>query len=122
VTPTFAQLSADLDGIPSARLSDDQDLAGLLLAAANAAGLTPATAPIAKIGPGGVGAVLLCHGGHVLLHGVPEAGCCFVDVAGLGAVALQRGMDVVLRRLGARQVRTDRRRRGVREAAATEGE
>lgn len=123
VPPTFAQLCADLDGIPAARLSDEQDLAGLLLAAANAAGLAPAASPVVKVGPGGVGAVLLCYGGHVVLHGVPEAGCCFVDVAGLGTVPLQRGFDVVLRRLGAHQVRSDRRRRGPRpEAATADGE
>jgi S-adenosylmethionine/arginine decarboxylase-like enzyme len=123
VPPTFTQLCADLDGIPATRLSDEQDLAGLLLAAANAAGLAPATSPVVRTGPTGIDAVLLCYGGHVTLHGVPEAGCCFVDLAGLGASPLQRGLDVVLRRLGAHQVRSDGRQRGLRpEAAATDGE
>ena len=107
--PTFTQVCADLDGIPVTRLSDEQDLAGLMLAAANAAGLSPATAPLVRVGPAGADAILLCHGGHVLLHGVPEAGYCFVEVAGLRAAPLQRGFDIVVRRLGADQVRAHRR-------------
>jgi S-adenosylmethionine/arginine decarboxylase-like enzyme len=109
---TLEQLAADLDGIPANRLADVQELAGLLLAAANAAGLNPASPPVVKIHPRGVGAVLLCHGGHVLLQAVPEAGICFVDVAGIGSVQPQRGLDVVTRRFGARQLRIDHRRRG----------
>ncbi len=119
---TLEQLAADLDGIPASRFSDAQDLAGLLLAAANAAGLDPATPPVVKIGPRGVGAVLLCHGGHVVLHAVPEAGVCYVDVTGMGRVHLQRGLDVVTRRFGARQIRTDRRRRGTAIQPTTSSE
>jgi S-adenosylmethionine/arginine decarboxylase-like enzyme len=118
VPPTLAQLCADLDGIPVTRLSDEQDLAGLMLAAANAAGLSPAAAPLVRVGPEGADAVLLCHGGHVLLHGVPEAGYCFIDVAGLDAAPLQRGFDIVVRRLGAHQVRAHRRQG---HTVATEG-
>ena len=47
-----------------------------------------------------------------LLHAVPEAGVCFVDVAGMGGVHPQRGLDVVTRRFGARQIRIENRRRG----------
>lgn len=106
-TVSLEQLSADLDGIPADRLNDVQGVAGLLLAAANAAGLNPASPPAGKVGPQGVGAVLLGHGGHVLLHAVPAAGVCFVDVAGGGGMHPQRGLDVVTRRLGARQVRIE---------------
>jgi S-adenosylmethionine/arginine decarboxylase-like enzyme len=108
VPPTLAQLCADLDGIPVARVSDEQDRVGLMLAAANAAGLSPAAAPVVRVSPAGADAVLLCHGGHVLLHGVPEAGYCFVDVAGLRAAPLPRGFDIGVRRLGAHQGRADR--------------
>ena len=120
---TLEQLAADLDGIPASRLADAQELTGLLLAAANAAGLNPASPPVVKIDPRGVGAVLLCHGGHVLLQAVPEAGVCFVDVAGMGRVQPQRGLDVVTKRFGARQVRIDHRRRGsaTRPTPSSEG-
>ncbi|PYP36801.1 MAG: hypothetical protein DMD46_08175 [Gemmatimonadetes bacterium] len=119
---TFEHVFADLGGIPANRLADTQGLAGLLLAAANAAGLNPAHPPVVTLGPLGVAAALVCHGGHVTLHGVPEAGLCFVDVAGLGAGGAgggggggarpQRGLDVIIKRLGARETRIDARRRG----------
>ncbi|MGH7549018.1 MAG: S-adenosylmethionine decarboxylase [Gemmatimonadales bacterium] len=96
---TFEHVFADLGGVPANRLSDPQGLAGLLLAAANAVGLSPAAA-------------LVCHGGHVALHALPEDGLCFADIAGLGAVHPQRGLDVIIKRLGAREVRSDARRRG----------
>lgn len=104
---------ADLGGIAPERLSDGQALAGLLLAAANAAGLNPVTPPAVTAGPKGVGVALMCHGGHIVLHAVPTEGLCFADVVGLGAgTHPQRGLDVIIKRLGAREVRTDARRRG----------
>jgi len=42
---TFEHVFADLGGIPANRFTDPQGLAGLLLAAANAAGLNPANPP-----------------------------------------------------------------------------
>ena len=119
---TFDHVFADLSGIPANRLTDAQGLAGLLLAAANAAGLNPASPPVVTAGPHGVSAALVCHGGHVALHGLPEAGLCFADVAGVGGVLPRRGLEVVVKRLGAREVRTDARRRGpVTQAIHPEG-
>jgi len=79
----FEHVFADLGGIPANRLTDPQGLAGLLLAAANAAGLNPANPPVVTLGPRGVSAALVCHGGHVAMHGLPEAGLCFADVGGV---------------------------------------
>jgi len=119
---TFDHVFADLSGIPANRLTDAQGLAGLLLAAANAAGLNPAGPPVVTAGPHGVSAALVCHGGHVALHGLPEAGLCFADVAGVGGALPRRGLEVVVKRLGAREVRTDARRRGpVTQAIHPEG-
>ena len=109
---TFDHVFADLGGVPPDRLGDAQGLAGLLLAAANAAGLNPVTPPTTTSGPRGVGVALMCHGGHIALHTVPNEGLCFADVAGLGGAHPQRGLDVIIKRLGAREVRTDARRRG----------
>lgn len=109
---TFEHVFADLGGIPATRLTDAQGLAGVLVAAANAAGLSPAHQPVVKVGPRGVAAALVCHGGHLVLHGLPETGLCFVDVAGLDGARPQRGLDVIIKRFGAREVRTDARRRG----------
>jgi hypothetical protein len=86
---TFEHVFADLGGIPANRLTDPQGLAGLLLAAANAAGLNPAS---------------------------------FADLAGMSGALPQRGLDVIIKRLGAREVRTDVRRRGpVTQAIHPEG-
>jgi len=108
----FDTVFADLGGVAPERLSDPQSLAGLLLAAANAAGLNPVTPPAVTAGPMGVGVALICHGGHITLHAAPAEGLCFVDVAGLGGTHPQRGLDVIIKRLGAREVRSDARRRG----------
>ncbi len=119
---TFEHVFADLGGIPADRLTDPQGLAGLLLAAANAAGLNPANPPVVTLGPRGVSAALVCHGGHVAMHGLPEAGLCFADLAGVSGALPQRGLDVIIKRLGAREVRTDARRRGpVTQAIHPEG-
>jgi len=109
----FDSVFADLGGIPGDRLNDPQGLAGLLLAAANAAGLNAVMPPVVTTGPKGVGVALMCHGGHIALHTLPKEGVCFADVAGLGGTHPQRGLDVIVKRLGAREVRTDARRRGL---------
>ena len=108
----YHRVFADLGGIPASRLSDPQELAGLLIAAANAVGLNPAAPPVVQASPTGVAAALVCHGGHVVLHALPGDGLCFADVAGIGAVHAQRALDILIKRLGEREVRTDSRRRG----------
>jgi S-adenosylmethionine/arginine decarboxylase-like enzyme len=110
---------ADLGGIAPGRLSDTQALSALTLAAANAAGLHPIAPPIAQAGPNGVVIVLACHGGHVAIHALPETGICFADVAALGKPQPQRGLDVIIRRLDARDVRTDARHRTPAPSAPT---
>jgi S-adenosylmethionine/arginine decarboxylase-like enzyme len=109
---TCAHVFADLSGIPAQRLDDAGDLGGLLLAAANAAGLHPTAPPILQTSPDGTTAVLACRGGHVALHAVPDAGVCFADLAAISAAHPQRGLDVIIRRLAAQSVHTDARRRG----------
>ena len=109
---TCEHVFADLGGVAASRLSDAQGLGALLLAAANAAGMNPAAAPVVQAGPHGVAAVLTCHGGHVAIHALPDAGLCFADLAAIGSGHPPRGLDVIIRRLAARDVRTDARRRG----------
>jgi S-adenosylmethionine/arginine decarboxylase-like enzyme len=106
--------SADLEGVAPSRLGDAQALGPLLLAAANAAGMHPAGAPVVHSGPGGVTALLPCHGGHVAMHTLPDAGRCFADVlsVGGGAGRPQRGLEVIVRRLAAREAHIETRHRG----------
>lgn len=102
---------ADLGGIAPGRLSDLQALGALTLAAANAAGLHPAAPPVTQAGPSGVVVVLACHGGHVAIHSIPETGVCFADVVAIGKAQPQRGIDVIIRRLDARDVQSGARHR-----------
>ena len=111
MTTSCEHVFADFAGIAPGRLSDAQALGALTLAAANAAGLHPAASPVAQAGPNGVVVVLACHGGHVAIHALPESGSCFADVFGLGKAQPQRGLDVIIRRLDARDVRRDARHR-----------
>ena len=103
---------ADLEGVAASRLADAQTLGPLLLAAANAAGMHPAGVPLVQAGAGGVAALLPCHGGHVAIHTLPDAGLCFADVLSVGAGHPRRGLDVIVRRLAARDAHTEARQRG----------
>ena len=107
-------LSADFGGIDAAKLADQSALAGVLLAAANAAGLSPAEAPAITTGGLGVSAILPCHGGYITLFALPDDGLCFVDIAVVEGRPnpIQRACDIVARRLTAREIRTEIRRRG----------
>jgi S-adenosylmethionine/arginine decarboxylase-like enzyme len=117
---TCDHVFADLSGVAASRLSDAQGLGALLLSAATAAGMSPAAPPVVQAGPRGVTAVLACHGGHVAIHALPDAGLCFADLAAVGAAHPQRGLDVLIRRLAARDVRTEARRRGPAPASHPE--
>jgi len=103
---------ADLQGVPAGRLDDAQALGPLLLAAANAAGMNPARAPLVHTAGDGVTAVLVCHRGHVAIHTRPDADVCCIDIVAVGNGRPQRGLDVIRRRLGAREVQSDARSRG----------
>ncbi len=90
-----------LTGIPGARLADQVGLSAVVIAAASAAGLPPHGPPVARAGPSGVAIGLLCHGGHVVLHTVPDAGLCLVDTVAPTAEGAARSLEVIARRLGA---------------------
>jgi S-adenosylmethionine/arginine decarboxylase-like enzyme len=101
VNHTFHQLCVELEGIPGATLGDQAGLSGVTIAAAGAIGLSPYGAPIARSGPQGTIVALLCHGGHVVLHALPEQNMCLVDIVARGPVPIERGIDVIALRLGA---------------------
>lgn len=98
---TFHQLCVELDGIPGAALGDESGLCGVTIAAAGAIGLSPYGAPLARSGPQGTIVALLCHGGHVVLHALPEEDVCLVDIVARSPEPIERGIDVIALRLGA---------------------
>lgn len=89
----------ELTGITSATLGDDRALAALAIAAAGAIGLTAHGPPVVKSGPQGIAVGLLAHGGHIVLHARPDAGCCLVDIVTPAPATPARGLEVIARRL-----------------------
>jgi S-adenosylmethionine decarboxylase len=110
---TLAHTSADLAGIGSGPLRDASLLSGLLIAAAGAAGLNAAGAPIVRTAVnGGISAVLLLEPCHVSVHSLPERGLALVDVLARDAAGAAKALDVFVRRLAPVTVTSDTRMRG----------
>ena len=110
---TLAHASADLSGVGSGPLRDAGLLSGLLIAAAGAAGLNAAGAPIVRTAPsGGISAVLLLDPCHVSIHSLPDRGIALVDVLAPDAAGARKALDVFVRRLVPAAVTSDIRERG----------
>ena len=97
--PRFSHQIATLSGIPASRLADGAGLPALALAAAGAIGMSSHGPPVIRSGPRGTVVGLLCHGGHVVLHAIPEESVCIVDILALAPGAAERGVEVISRRL-----------------------
>ena len=112
-TDTLAHVSADLSGVGSGPLRDAGLLSGLLIAAAGAAGLNAAGAPIVRTAPtGGISAVLLLDPCHVSIHSLPDRGLALVDVLAPDVAGAAKALDVFVRRLVPSAVTSDTRLRG----------
>jgi len=98
---TWVQRFGDLADLPSTRLGDADALGALLVAAAGAMGITPLGAPVIRSGAAAWVAALLCVDAHIILHALPDDRRCLVSIAARDAAAVQRGLDVISRRLGA---------------------
>ena len=101
MTHTVHQLCVELVGIPGAILGDQAGLAGVTIPAAGALGLSPYGTHPTHSGPQGTIIALLCHGGHVLLHALPEQNVCLVDIVARSPQPIERGIDMIALRLGA---------------------
>jgi len=109
----LAHLSADLTGIGTGALRDAPLLTGLLIAAASAAGLNAAAAPVVRTGTdGGVSAFLLLDPCHLSVHSLPDRGLALVDVLARDAAGAAIVLDVFVRRLSPSNVASDTRMRG----------
>ena len=110
---TLAHVSADLGGVGSGPLRDAALLSGLLIAAAGAAGLNAAGAPIVRTAAnGGISAVLLLDPCHVSIHSLPDRGLALVDVLAPDVALAAKALDVFVRRLVPASVTSDTRLRG----------
>jgi S-adenosylmethionine decarboxylase len=109
----LTHLSADLAGVGSGALRDPSLLSGLLIAAASAAGLNAAAAPVVRTVPnGGVSAILLLDPCHLSVHSFPNRGLALVDVMSRDPAGAAKALDVFVRRLLPTNVTSETRARG----------
>ena len=110
---TLTHVSADLAGVGSGALRDVALLSGLLIAAAGAAGLNAAGAPVVHTAAtGGISAVLLLEPCHVSIHSLPNRGLALVDVIAPDDAGAAKALDVFVRRLAPTRVASHTRKRG----------
>jgi S-adenosylmethionine/arginine decarboxylase-like enzyme len=97
---TFVHRYIEVTGIATARLADPDQLAVAVVAAAGALGFSAAGAPVTRPVQGGSSVAHLCREGHIVLRALPDEGRCLIDMIALAHMSLQRGLDVLSRRLG----------------------
>jgi hypothetical protein len=96
----YALRTIELDGIAPQRLLDPGQLAVAVVGAAGAMGMSAEGPPVTRSSPSEISVALLCREGHLILHAVATEGICLIDLAGRPGVQLERGLEVIARRLG----------------------
>ncbi len=96
----YALRTVELDGIAPQRLLDESQLAVAAVGAAGAMGMSAEGPPVTRSSPSEISVALLCREGHIVLHAVAAEGICLIDLAGRPGVQLERGLEVIVRRLG----------------------
>jgi S-adenosylmethionine/arginine decarboxylase-like enzyme len=96
----FVHRYIEVTGIAAARLADPDQLGVAVVAAAGALGLSAAGPPVTRPVQGGSSVAHLCREGHIVLRAMPDEGRCLIDMIALSHIPLQRGLDVLARRLG----------------------
>jgi S-adenosylmethionine/arginine decarboxylase-like enzyme len=110
---SHSHLSAEFLGVPAEQLSDARLIGGLLIAAASGAGFGHVGMPSVRgQADGGVSAVLLLESGHIAVHSVPDRQTLLLDVIVPVAHDFRKVVEVLSRRLTARDVKTATRTRG----------
>jgi S-adenosylmethionine/arginine decarboxylase-like enzyme len=98
---SFSHHITELTNLSGARLAEEATLAASTIAAASAVGLVPYGTPLVRSGPRGTAVALLAHGGHLVLHAVPEEATCLVDLVVPGQADPKRALEILIRRLSA---------------------
>jgi S-adenosylmethionine/arginine decarboxylase-like enzyme len=106
-------LTAEFIGVPVEQLRDSALLGGLLIAAASAAGFSLSGVPVVREHTtGGVSAMVLLDHGHLAAHSLPERQTLLFDAVAPASHDFRKALEVLSRRLTARDVKTDTRGRG----------
>ncbi len=111
--PPLLHRTADFRGAPTSLLHDGTAIAGLLLSAAGAAGLSTFGPPVIRTLPReGVAVVVLLDLGHMSVHTIPSRELLALDLLVAAGRDPQRAVDVFVRKLGVSEARTARLDRG----------
>ena len=112
--PEFNHLLADFAGLSPAQLRDASLVAGLMIAAAGAAGFSADGAPMVRILPQDALAALLTidRGCHVAVHTFPDRGLLLLDVLAPATLDARKALDVFVRRLPGARVHCEQLARG----------
>ena len=109
----YTHIVADLTGVSAPALRDATSLTGLLIAAAGAAGFSTIGAPVVRQLPdGGVAAVLFLDACHITLHSLPDNEILLLDILCPASRDAQKALDVFVRRLIPKAIRSEVRGRG----------
>ena len=95
----FSHHITELSNLSGQRLAEEATLSAVAIAAASALGLIPYGTPLARTGPRGTAVALLGHGGHLVLHAVPEEGKCLVDLVSPHEFDPKKAIEILIRRL-----------------------
>jgi S-adenosylmethionine/arginine decarboxylase-like enzyme len=113
VNASYSHLTAEFVGVAADQLRDAAMLGGLLIAAASAGGFSPIGVPIVRTKPlGGLSAVLLLEGAHLAIHTLPDRQTLLFDVVAPASHDFRKVLEVLARRLPAREIKQDTRTRG----------
>jgi len=111
--PSHSHLTAEFTGVPLEQLRDSALLGGLLIAAASAAGFSLSGVPIVREQPtGAISAMVLLDHGHLSVHAVPDRQTLLFDAVAPASHDFRKALEVLSRRLTARDIKTDTRGRG----------
>jgi len=109
---SHSHLTAEFHGVPHEQLRDAALLAGLLIAAASAAGFSLSGVPIVREHPAGVSAIVLLEQGHLSVHAIGDRQTLLFDAVAPASHDFRKALDVLSRRLTARDLETNTRGRG----------
>jgi S-adenosylmethionine/arginine decarboxylase-like enzyme len=113
VDKSHTHLTAEFMGVPPEQLRDAALLGGLLIAAASAAGFSLSGVPIVReLSLGRISAIVLLDQGHLSVHALPERQALLFDAVAPASHDFRKALDVLSRRLTARDIKTDSRGRG----------
>jgi S-adenosylmethionine/arginine decarboxylase-like enzyme len=97
--PSFNHQVLEMGSLVSPRLADADGLSAMVVAAAGAVGMFALGPPVVREGPRGIAVGMLCREGHIVLHTAPTEGICFVDIVARAPADVNRGIEVIARRL-----------------------